>query len=107
MSPKYFEARKISRDEYVKLPLERRLIKLGKTEDERAKELDEKLIKIDLHCHGIVQFPYTHLPTLPLSPPAMSGMPVFPDGRLPTPLPKEVTDYLKALRLNTLETYVP
>ena len=90
----------------MKLPLEQRLIQLGKTEDERAEALHEKLIKIDLHCHGIAQFPFTYMPTLPLSPPPMEGMPVFPDGKLPTPLPKEVTDHLRALRLHIQETYL-
>lgn len=39
----------LSREEYLKLPFEDRLIRLDKTEDERASELNEKLISIDLH----------------------------------------------------------
>jgi membrane dipeptidase len=41
----------LSREEYLKLPLKERFIKLSKTEDERATELHEKLITIDLHTH--------------------------------------------------------
>lgn len=105
-SEKYFSAKYLSREEYVSLPLEKRLIPLGKTEDERAKGIQEKLLKIDLHCHGVVEFPYTHLPTLPLSPPVMAGAPVFLDGRIPDQLPKEVANFLFALRQYPLETYV-
>ena len=88
------------------LPLEKRLIPLSKTEDERAKELQGKLLKIDIHCHGVIEFPYTHLPTLPLSPPVWSGSPIFLDGRIPDPLPSEVANFLFALRQYPLETYV-
>lgn len=41
----------LSREEYLKLPLKDRFIKLSKTEDERATELHEKLISVDLHSH--------------------------------------------------------
>lgn len=37
------------REEYVKLPFAERLIELSESEDERAKELNEKLISVDLH----------------------------------------------------------
>jgi len=90
----------------MKLSLEERLIPLGKKEAERAKELQKKFMKIDLHCHGVISFPYTTLPTTPFSPPAMEGAPIFPDGRIPDPLPKEVADFLFALRQYPLETYV-
>jgi microsomal dipeptidase-like Zn-dependent dipeptidase len=105
-SQKYFSPKYLSREEYVKLPLEKRLIPLSKKEDERAKELQEKLLKIDLHCHGVIEFPYTHLPTMPFSPPAMKEAPIFLDGRIPEPLPKELADFLFALRQFPLETYV-
>lgn len=105
-SQKYFSPKYLSREEYVRLPLEKRLIPLSKTEDERAKELQEKLLKIDLHCHGVLEFPYTHLPTMPFSPPIMEGAPILLDGRIPDPLPKEVADFLFALRQYPLETYV-
>lgn len=105
-SQKYFSPKYLSRDEYVRLPLEKRLIPLSKKEDERAKELQKKLLKIDVHCHGVVEFPYTHLPTLPPSPPDLEGAPVLLDGRIPDPLPKEVADFLFALRQYPLETYV-
>ena len=39
----------ISREEYLKLPLKERFIKLDKTEEERAEELHRKFISIDLH----------------------------------------------------------
>lgn len=105
-SQKYFSPKYLSREEYVRLPLEKRLIPLSKTEDERAKELQEKLLKIDLHCHGVLEFPYTHLPTMPFSPPTMEDAPILLDGRIPDPLPKEVADFLFALRQYPLETYV-
>lgn len=105
-SQKYFSPKYLTREEYVKLPLEKRLIPLSKKEDERAKELQEKLLKIDLHCHGVIEFPYTHLPTMPFSPPAMEGAPIFLDGRIPEPLSKELADFLFALRQFPLETYV-
>jgi membrane dipeptidase len=41
----------ISREEYLKLPLKERFIKLDKVEEERAEELYEKLISIDMHSH--------------------------------------------------------
>jgi len=107
MSPeKYFSPKYLSREEYVKLPLEKRLIPLSKTEDERAEQLQDKLLKIDMHCHGVLEFPYTNLPTLPLSPPVMEGAPVLLDRRIPEPLPKELADFLFALRQYPLETYV-
>jgi len=81
------------------------VIKLSKKEDERARELQEKLLKIDLHCHGVIYFPYTFLPHLPLSPPSPPDMPYFPDGNI-LPLPKEVLQYLGALRNVPLETYM-
>lgn len=39
----------ISREEYLKLPLKERFIKLDKAEEERAEELHKKFISIDLH----------------------------------------------------------
>jgi len=106
MSQPYFSPKYLTREEYVKLPLEKRLIPLSKTEDERAKGLQEKLLKIDLHCHGVIEFPYTHLPTLPFSPPIPKGAPIFLDKKIPDSLPKEVADFLFALRQYPLETYV-
>jgi membrane dipeptidase len=41
----------ISREEYLKLPLKERFIKLDKVEEEKAEELHEKLISIDMHSH--------------------------------------------------------
>ena len=41
----------ISREEYLKLPLKERFIKLDKAEEERAEELHKKLISIDMHSH--------------------------------------------------------
>jgi membrane dipeptidase len=41
----------ISREEYLKLPLKERFIKLDKVEEERAEELHKKLISIDMHSH--------------------------------------------------------
>lgn len=106
MSQKYLPPKKLTREEYVKLPLEERLITLSKAEDERAKELQQKLLKIDIHSHGVVQFPYTVLPTLPLSQPIMEGMPTFLDGRIPSPIPRELATYMKDLRNHPLEAYV-
>jgi microsomal dipeptidase-like Zn-dependent dipeptidase len=39
----------LPREEYVRLPFEERLIRLSKNEDERANELNEGLISVDLH----------------------------------------------------------
>jgi membrane dipeptidase len=41
----------LSRDEYLKLPLEERLIKLDPEQHERAERLFEELITVDLHTH--------------------------------------------------------
>jgi membrane dipeptidase len=41
-------------EDYLKLPLIERLIKLDKVEEERAEELQNKLISIDLHSHILV-----------------------------------------------------
>lgn len=41
----------ISREEYLKMPLKERFIKLGKADEERADELHKKLISIDMHSH--------------------------------------------------------
>lgn len=41
-------------EDYLKLPLIERLIKLDKVEEERAVELQNKLISIDLHSHILV-----------------------------------------------------
>jgi len=46
----------LSRDEYLKLPLNERFIKLSKTEEERATALHEKLPLVDLHSH--IVFPH-------------------------------------------------
>ena len=45
-----------TREEYLKQPFEERLIKLNASEDERARELCEKLVTIDLHCLTYHQF---------------------------------------------------
>ncbi|MFW9777861.1 MAG: dipeptidase [Candidatus Heimdallarchaeota archaeon] len=41
----------ITREEYLKIPLKERFIKLDKVEEERAEELHRKIITIDLHSH--------------------------------------------------------
>jgi membrane dipeptidase len=41
----------ITRDEYLKLQIKDRFIKLDKTEEERAEELHKKIITIELHSH--------------------------------------------------------
>jgi len=46
----------LSRDDYLKLPLKERFIKLDKTEEERATALHEKLPIVDLHSHLV--FPH-------------------------------------------------
>ena len=51
-----FNGKYLPREEYVKLPLTERLITLSQPEDERAKELAEKLVLIDLHCLTYHQF---------------------------------------------------
>ncbi len=38
-------------NEYLKLPLKERLVKLDKAEEERAEELHKKIVTIDLHSH--------------------------------------------------------
>jgi len=43
--------RKLPREEYLKLPLKERLIKLSKTEEERVEQIIEKAIIVDLHTH--------------------------------------------------------
>ena len=52
----------ISREEYLKLPLEERFIKLGDEERERANRLFEELITVDLHTHifGSVHFSFDY-----------------------------------------------
>jgi membrane dipeptidase len=104
-SQKYFSSKYLTRDEYVRLPLEQRLIPLSKTEDERYRELQEKLIKIDMHLHGVVENTYVRGVTCSHSPPIMEGAPVFLDRRIPDPLPKEVSEFLKELREFPLEVY--
>jgi len=101
---KYFRQRYLNREDYLKLPTEQRLIKLNKPEDERAKELLDKLIMIDVHGHSTIHYPYTLLPHLPLSPPS-PDLPVFLDGRIERPLRKELGEFFLALRRYTLETY--
>lgn len=44
-----FDEKYLPREEYVRLPFAERLIELSEEEDERAKELNEKLISVDLH----------------------------------------------------------
>lgn len=51
-----FNREYMPREEYVKLPFEDRLIKISKTEDERATELHEKLVSVDLHCLTVDPF---------------------------------------------------
>lgn len=50
------QRRYITREEYLRLPFEERLIQLESALDERARELCEKLITIDLHCLSYHQF---------------------------------------------------
>ncbi|MFW9854926.1 MAG: dipeptidase [Candidatus Thorarchaeota archaeon] len=52
----------LSREEYLKLPLEERYIKLDASEKERAEELFEKSTTVDLHTHifGSVFFEYEY-----------------------------------------------
>ena len=51
-----FNEKYLSREEYVKLPFSERLIKLSMPEEERAKELAEKIVSVDLHCLTYHQF---------------------------------------------------
>jgi membrane dipeptidase len=52
----------ISREEYLKLPLEERFIKLSDEESERANRLFEELTTVDLHTHffGSVHFSFDY-----------------------------------------------
>jgi microsomal dipeptidase-like Zn-dependent dipeptidase len=52
----------LSREKYLQLPLEERFIKLDASEKERAEELFEKSITVDLHTHifGSVFFEYEY-----------------------------------------------
>jgi hypothetical protein len=45
-----------TREEYLRLPFEERLIKLEPSQDERARGLCERLVTIDLHCLSYHQF---------------------------------------------------
>jgi len=45
----------IPREEYLKLPLEERFIKLSKEEEERAEELHKRSLVIDLHSHLLAE----------------------------------------------------
>jgi len=45
-----------TREEYLRSPFEERLIKLEPSQDERARELSERLVTIDLHCLSYHQF---------------------------------------------------
>jgi microsomal dipeptidase-like Zn-dependent dipeptidase len=45
-----------TREEYLRLPFEERLIKLESPQDDRARELCEQLITVDLHCLTYHQF---------------------------------------------------
>lgn len=67
----------ISRSEYLKLPKEKRFVKLSRTEDERATELHSKLITIDMHTH--IFTPYTYSP--PYAPPPYVTADLFPPIR--------------------------
>jgi len=46
----------LSREEYLKLPLKERFIKLSKNEDDRATLLHQKLITVDLHTHILEEY---------------------------------------------------
>ncbi len=52
----------LSREEYLKLPLEERFIKLGPEESERAERLFNELITVDLHTHmfGSIHFSFDY-----------------------------------------------
>lgn len=52
----------ISREEYLKLPLEERFIKLSKEESDRAERLFQDLVTVDLHTHifGSIHFSYDY-----------------------------------------------
>ena len=45
--------RPLGREDYIKLPFKDRLLKLGEEENERATELHESLITVDLHSLSI------------------------------------------------------
>ena len=45
-----------TREEYLRLPFEDRLIRLEPSQDERARGLCERLVTIDLHCLSYHQF---------------------------------------------------
>ena len=51
-----FSERYKTREEYLRSPIEERLIKLEPSQDERARELCERLVTIDLHCLSYHQF---------------------------------------------------
>ncbi len=57
-----FNKRYKTRDEYLKLPFRERLIKLEPSQDEYARELNEKLLTIDLHCLTFHSFTDNELP---------------------------------------------
>lgn len=50
----------LSREEYLKLPLEERFINLGKEESDRANRLFQDLVTVDLHTHifGSIHFSF-------------------------------------------------
>lgn len=52
----------LSRDEYLKLPLEKRFIKLSKEESDRAERLFRDLVTVDLHTHifGSIHFSFDY-----------------------------------------------
>lgn len=52
----------LSREEYLKIPLEERFIKLSPEEDERANRLFDELLTVDMHTHvfGSVEFYYNY-----------------------------------------------
>lgn len=52
----------LSREEYLKLPLEERFIKLSKEESDRAEQLFQDLLTVDLHTHifGSIHFSYDY-----------------------------------------------
>ena len=54
----------ISREEYLKLPLEERFIKLSDEENKRANRLFEELITVDIHTHifGSIHFSFEYEP---------------------------------------------
>jgi microsomal dipeptidase-like Zn-dependent dipeptidase len=104
---KLFREKHLPREEYIKLPLKDRLIKLSKTEDERATKLHKDLISVDMVNLSVLHYDYDeyHGKKYPIDRVRNSGLTCLSETIEPLPDPlstiREINQYVNFFERQT------